>query len=850
MPRGRKTKFGPDRVEWLLDQFPDFENAQRNSRLPAFWSKMERGFFKKWSEETALGLEQPAPDDGSAEAAPPMPEEDVVLLGKATTKRKKQLKSWFNNNGQKLKRSGDTISIGKQGSLAVRLFKSLVKKRRRLQEVEIYQKRNRDKIRKAVEYAKSKVGMSSSDSSSSESDSSESGSESDSDGSGSESDSSESGSESDSDGSGSESDSASSNSDDGDAPGGSSSNAAGGRFKKKMSASKRVKLDRRGRAQAMSLRRRVAQALFEKESEEEKAIVRKLYLEQKGHGEDDHELNKSAEERTPEQIQAAIDELEGIVAEFHAAIFKMTGWVGVSVLGGPTPEEKGSITQKTFASGESPAGLTLPASLPHWDHVLQGTGQWLKRLDYRAVRKAHALTAKPDAPEFSSATDPPPPVTQQAVPQSNNTTTKKAKAPAKPKKLGKKAAAAAAATASADWVDVYGPAIPFPGSPNDAVNPAQEPASANTDPAQDITEKPADGGSGTGAGAPPSWVDEDFQNDGFQDELIDPALRGEDETPVSSTAATTDTNPSNAGSTPDLGLDPNGMQSSYLSPIVKEFGALDNAAAAVDPATYQSLNAAMSSFRYDATIPRTPLGDQDVYSSGGSPASTGKASLEGAQFSSPTSATAPRPPPRPAWGSASTPTPLLHGPSPLRGSITSATAASSSPGPTTPPRHRRVDRASSGSPTSGGTPVASTGTPVAEDDVLTPEHFPDSRPSCNPPLAVRIDTSHEGGAPRGGRGQGCGARGGGASRGPRGRGRGASANRGGGGGHLVGKTAADLGYSFMQTYDGDGNIVPLPLDTVVQAAPTADSRRIKAMEKAAGRKGKGAPPCKNHQKLC
>ncbi|KAJ7018990.1 hypothetical protein C8F04DRAFT_1276795 [Mycena alexandri] len=562
MPRGRKTKFGPDQVEWLLDQFPDFENAQRNSRLPAFWSKMERGFFKKWSEETALGLEQPAPDDGSAEAAPPMPEEDVVLLGKATTKRKKQLKSWFNNNGQKLKRSGDTISIGKQGSLAVRLFKSLVKKRRRLQEVEIYQKRNRDKIRKAVEYAKSKVGMSSSDSSSSESGSSESGSESD------------------SDGSGSESDSASSNSDDGDAPGGSSSNAAGGRFKKKMSASKRVKLDRRGRAQAMSLRRRVAQALFEKESEEEKAIVRKLYLEQKGHGEDDHELNKSAEERTPEQIQAAIDELEGIVAEFHAAIFKMTGWVGVSVLGGPTPEEKGSITQKTFASGESPAGLTLPASLPHWDHVLQGTGQWLKRLDYRAVRKARALTAKPDAPEFSSATDPPPPVTQQAVPQSNNTTTKKAKAPAKPKKLGKKAAAAAAAAASADWVDVYGPAIPFPGSPNDAVNPAQEPASANTDPAQDITEKPADGGSGTGAGAPPSWVDEDFQNDSFQDELIDPALRGEDETPVSSTAATTDTNPSNAGSTPDLGLDPDGMQSSYLSPIVKEFGALDNAAAA------------------------------------------------------------------------------------------------------------------------------------------------------------------------------------------------------------------------------------------------------------------------------
>ncbi|KAJ7699403.1 hypothetical protein B0H16DRAFT_1749436 [Mycena metata] len=824
MPRGRKTKFREDQVHWLLELLPDFESAQRRGKVSSFWPKMERKFFKEWPEETELGLELPVPDDGSANAAPPMADEDAARLGKATLERKKQLKSWFNNNSQKLKRAGDTVSTRKQGSLAVRLFKNLVKRRRRLQEVEIYQKRNKDKIHAAVAYAKSQVDMSSDSDSSSSSDSDGSGSSSSSD--------SDESSNSDSDNSTSET---------GDAGGASSSKAGvGGRFKKR-AALKSIKLDRRGRAEAMSLRRRVAQALFEKENEEEKGIVRKAYLEQKGHVEDE-EFSKAADERTPEQIQSAIDELEGIVAEFHNAIFKMTGWVGVSVLGGPTPEEGGSITQKTFASGESPAGLTLPASLPDWDRVLQGTGQWLKRLECnsRAVRKARALAAKPDAPESASTpTNPPPPPVEKPAPQTKSTASK-AKAPPKPKKLGKKALAAAKAASLADWADIYGTEIPLPTGADDTLDPVLGPVSPDRDHGQQDTD--------------------------LENNVIDPALL---EGAAPSATATTETAPDPA-TVPDPAyasvakaahdLDTNAP---YVSPIVKEFGAL-NGAAGVDPADYQFLDANMSSFKYLSTALRVP--------------STASVVLSPVK-------TTPRPSPRPAWMNAATTTPLLHGSSPLRG-LTTATGTSSRLGPTTPPRHRKLDGVSSATPASGeglgtalatptsmsstsgavahspirdpstlatskisaptSTPVArnvtSASTPVVDDDVLTPEHFPDSRPLCKPPLAAQVETSHEGTAPPGrGRGRGRGTtRGGGASRG---RGRGAGGNIGGGGGNIAGKTAAELGYSFMQTYDGNGNVVPLPLDTVVQPAPTTDSRRIQAMQKTAarGKKGKVAP---------
>jgi hypothetical protein len=234
------------------------------------------------------------------------------------------------------------------------LFKSIAKKRRRLQEVEIFQKRNKELVdttvkaemaKRVAQDAKSKVqnrshnenGRCSGDARSSGGDSVDAKDSDD-----------ESGSSSDSDDD--------SNSDD-DSDTKDPTSKGKGRSQTKM--------DGITRAKAMSLRRQIAQTLLDNASAEEKEIVAKLYREQKGIVADDV-FDKSVEERTPEEIQScvfdsifqcaaliyylhfrALDELEGIMAEFHAGVYTMTGWLGITLLGGPTPEENGSVTQKT-----------------------------------------------------------------------------------------------------------------------------------------------------------------------------------------------------------------------------------------------------------------------------------------------------------------------------------------------------------------------------------------------------------------------------------------------------------------------------------------------------------------------
>ncbi|KAJ7032312.1 hypothetical protein C8F04DRAFT_1185159 [Mycena alexandri] len=427
--RGAKTKFSQEQLVYLEDFFSKFQDAQRRNKLSKFWQKAESGYFEKWPEEDELGIVIPPPDDGSAEPQPQMSDEDAALLGKATDARKKQIRSWFNNRGQKVKREQAAVDGSKQGSLVIGLFKNLKKKTRWLQEIEIYQKRNRATIEKAVKAALA-LGRRNIDSSSSDSSSDSSDSES------------------------SSSDSSDSQSSDSDTAGNSPHEA--GRFKKTTKA--KVKLDRQARSKGMSVRRRVVAELFEKESEEEKVNVCQVYEAQEAAPKNE-EFDKPTEERTPEEIQSAIDELSGIIGEFHAAIYRMTGWLGVTVLGGPMPEQGGSISQKTYSSGQSPAGLSLPQSLPDWERVLQGTGQWLKRVNMangngegREVRRARAITKKPSSNNIPVVPEAPAPT---PVPAKEKGKLPKA---TKPKKISKKTATVVADASAADLADIYGAA--------------------------------------------------------------------------------------------------------------------------------------------------------------------------------------------------------------------------------------------------------------------------------------------------------------------------------------------------------------------------------------------------------
>ncbi|KAJ6505089.1 hypothetical protein C8R45DRAFT_1069954 [Mycena sanguinolenta] len=310
--RGAPSKWNAEQQEFLLDQYHVFESAQRTNKLPDFWPKMEREFFKRWPEQDVLGIIV-TEDDGSAEDPTTMSREDAKRLGEAEKSRKKQLASWFNNQGQKIKRQRDTVAPSKSGSLAAKLFKQLSKKRRRLQEVEIFQKRNKRLIDDAVQ-AKLKKAKKNGDDSSDDDDSS---------------------SDDNDDSSSSEHSSTSSDDDNNDH---SDSDNEG--------ATSKPKMDIKRRAKVMRVRRKIVQKLWKNATAAEKATVREIYTQQQAHVVEDI-FDKPIGERTPEEIQSALDELPGIVAEFHAGIFAMTGWLGVTLLGGPTPEEGGAVTQKT-----------------------------------------------------------------------------------------------------------------------------------------------------------------------------------------------------------------------------------------------------------------------------------------------------------------------------------------------------------------------------------------------------------------------------------------------------------------------------------------------------------------------
>ncbi|KAF8172175.1 hypothetical protein K438DRAFT_1772809 [Mycena galopus ATCC 62051] len=221
---------------------------------------MERKYFKLWPEEDVLDIVAPE-DDGSGDAPAAMSVEDAKILGNATAVRKKQLTSWFNNQGQKIKRQMDTVGPSKSGSYVAKLFKRLSKRRHRLQEVEIFQKRNKRLIN--------------------------------------------------------------------DAKG----------------AGSKPKLDLKGRLEVMRARQKIVQKLWKRATAAEKAAVRK-YMKQQAHITEDL-FDKPIEDRTPEEIQSALNELPAIIAQFHDGIYMMTGWLGATLLGGPTPEEGAAVSQKT-----------------------------------------------------------------------------------------------------------------------------------------------------------------------------------------------------------------------------------------------------------------------------------------------------------------------------------------------------------------------------------------------------------------------------------------------------------------------------------------------------------------------
>ncbi|KAJ7149775.1 hypothetical protein C8R43DRAFT_951752 [Mycena crocata] len=202
------------------------------------------------------------------------------------------------------------------------------------------------------------------------------------------------------------------------------------------------------RGERMAMRRAVSTRLFEAETEE----VKKEIEEELRNIKAARSQGKEQGPLTPAMAQKSLDQVEAVTQRFHAMLFEKTGWVGVSLFGGPMPNQGGQLATTAICSGRTPAGNSFKDSHPDWKGgVSKQFGEWLKRFYTRAERDSMAL---PDPDDFmddllplSDVEDDPidlPPTTAPSVEKG------KFKAPKRPKKTKTKTKTKSPPTATTD----------------------------------------------------------------------------------------------------------------------------------------------------------------------------------------------------------------------------------------------------------------------------------------------------------------------------------------------------------------------------------------------------------------
>ncbi|KAJ7480906.1 hypothetical protein FB451DRAFT_1556369 [Mycena latifolia] len=291
----------------------DFISRQGEGKLHLFWPPMFEGWFSRWPEEATLCL--PLPSDRTARA---LTDEELVLLGAAIVTKKHRLENWFRNQRKKIG-NANTPAGGASGAILRSLFRQLAPKRRRAHKpTEIFQTRNKEPIRLALDKAGfNAVGLSKSD--------------------------------------------------------------------------------------RMRMRTRVANALWaEASAEEVDAVEAEVEREKK---EIQEEEADSGKRRTPRDFQDGIDVLEQVYRDVHTATYNASGWVGMSIMGGPNPRMNGELSMKIICFGQTPAGNDFEDSCVDFDRNLTEPFAGFLGACYTAQQRAErALPARPTAADGPGAT--------------------------------------------------------------------------------------------------------------------------------------------------------------------------------------------------------------------------------------------------------------------------------------------------------------------------------------------------------------------------------------------------------------------------------------------------------------
>ncbi|KAJ7714490.1 hypothetical protein B0H16DRAFT_1477965 [Mycena metata] len=113
------------------------------------------------------------------------------------------------------------------------------------------------------------------------------------------------------------------------------------------------------KAARMRLCGQVVKRMWEEVSAEELAAVEEEVVREKAEIIQEELAAENAaqqDERTLREYQQAIDALQKVYSELHKATYTASGWIGMTIIGGPNPRHDGDLSLKIFCFGESPAG--------------------------------------------------------------------------------------------------------------------------------------------------------------------------------------------------------------------------------------------------------------------------------------------------------------------------------------------------------------------------------------------------------------------------------------------------------------------------------------------------------------
>ncbi|KAF8179484.1 hypothetical protein K438DRAFT_1768853 [Mycena galopus ATCC 62051] len=319
----------------MLSQYREVHAAKKTALVTRFFVGLDSGWFTRFPAEAELGITPAVP------GGPPLSDDDVEAIRKATVNTKARLRAWMRYRAKEKGTPAGTVT--KNSSL----FKAIQvqKPTRQYRAIEVYQKLYRAKIRALMDtrgYARLN-----------------------------------------------EEAEAERVADEDDLTILTPDEAA----QRELAAVERIKAHRAAR---MSLLRNAAMELFAAESDEVLAEVEAAKDElNAGRVSEDDGLGDT--ERTPEQYQHSIDQLGAVLQLVAAAIEAEAGWKGLFLVGGPNPKRIGAVTMKTFSFGATPLGIDFAASYPDFADLKSGFAAFLKQAFPHEVRDQRALVS-PDAP--------------------------------------------------------------------------------------------------------------------------------------------------------------------------------------------------------------------------------------------------------------------------------------------------------------------------------------------------------------------------------------------------------------------------------------------------------------------